>query len=198
MSLEELNMTETDFVQTLKQGRQDSFVVLVKCLHGSMVRVATTHVRDSQAAEEIVQETWTAIIKGIHGFEGRSKLKTWMYSILLNQTRNAQRRAARWKMEEFNETNYFDEKGSWKKPPKVWKISPEDEVRQEQARAHLRSAIEALPDKLKDVVVLKDVEGLDSKEVCDLLEISEGNLRVMLHRGRMLLRDALEEFADGV
>jgi RNA polymerase sigma-70 factor, ECF subfamily len=180
--------------------------------HGSLKRLAGSFGASDAVAEEIVQETWIAVLQGIYRFEEHSSLKTWLFGILKNQAR--QRAAREGRTVPFSALARDDDAGDpvvdpqrfqgedarwpnhWAAPPRPW-VDRQRRLASIEARAHLRSALAELPPRQQVVVALRDVEGLDSDEVCELLEISEGNQRVLLHRGRAGLRNVLEEYVDG-
>jgi RNA polymerase sigma-70 factor (ECF subfamily) len=176
-----------------------------------MKRVARGFVDSDAVAEEIVQETWTAIITGITRFEGRSALGTWMFSILLNQSKShmsRERRAlpfssvgGRVDDEPAVDPDRFQKQddawpGHWATPPRPWQ-APERRLMSLEARVHLKQALADLPERQRMIVGLRDVDGLSAEEVCELLDLSQENQRVLLHRGRVRLRAALEEYVGG-
>lgn len=195
----------------LRQGDEEAFTRLVRRHHGALKGFARTLGASDAVAEEIVQETWIVAVEGIDRFEERSSLKHWLYGILKNKAR---RHAARERRSMPFSTFARAEEGGdpvvdparfqsvdgcwpghWAAPPRPWH-DPQRRLASLEARDHLRAAISGLPDRQRIVVALRDVEGLDSGEVCDLLEISEGNQRVLLHRGRTAIRHRLEEHFD--
>ena len=176
-----------------------------------MKRVARSYVTSDAVAEEIVQDTWMAIVTGIHRFEGRSALRTWMFSILTNQAKTHSARERRAQPissvapsdveEPAVDPDRFQKDdeawpGHWAIPPRPWQ-KPERRLLSLEAREQLREALAQLPERQQLVVVLRDIEGLAGQEVCDLLELSEENQRVLLHRGRSRLRAILEDYLDG-
>jgi RNA polymerase sigma-70 factor (ECF subfamily) len=188
------------------------FDQLVEQHYASMKRVARTFVGSDAVAEEVVQDTWLAIVAGIDRFEGRSALTTWMFSILTNKakTRGARERrstplsclSAGDPDEPAIDADRFQSDddawpGHWATPPRPWQ-KPERRLLSLETRGHVKAALDALPERQRLVVTLRDVEGFDADEVCSLLELSPENQRVLLHRGRTRLRAALESYVEGV
>ncbi len=211
MSTTAAHPEESRLLNALREGDESAFSELVTRYHGPLKRFARTFGADDALAEEIVQETWLGALQGIDRFEGRSSLKTWLFGILKHQARRRSARERRMvpfsslagddgALEPVVDTLRFQgEEGCW---PDHWALPPrpwEDGARRLAAlesRRVIRSAIAELPDRQRTVVALRDVEGLSSEEVCELLEISEGNQRVLLHRGRSAIRTALEGYLD--
>jgi len=198
---------EHSLVQSLAAGDERAFNELVGRHHRSLVRLARNFVRSEAIADEVVQDTWCAVITGIQRFEGRSSLKTWIYSICVNKARTRGERERR--MTPFSAFEVEDEDGHaipvedrfspdghWAAPPRPWE-DPERRTVSLELRGELRSALADLPERQRLVVTLRDVEGLTSDEVCELLDLTPGNERVLLHRGRARLRDALAEAVEG-
>jgi RNA polymerase sigma-70 factor (ECF subfamily) len=203
----ETSPTERDLVARLRGGDEQAFGELIDRYHASMIRLARIFVDSEASAEEIVQETWLAVIDGIDRFEERSSLKTWIFSILTNQARRRAKQDARtraWSSifevdmgEELStEPERFDGSGHWKRPPTRWKLDPEERVIKQKLLEVVQGALEALPTSQRTVVWLRDVEGLSSDEVCRVLDISAGNQRVLLHRGRVAVRKAVEAYQE--
>jgi RNA polymerase sigma-70 factor (ECF subfamily) len=180
----------------VRAGEEAAFVELVARHRGTMLRLARMHVASGAVAEEVVQDTWVAVLRGLPRFEGRSTFRTWLLQILLNRARSTgvreHRTIAVGDAGPAVDPTRFDANGAWAAPPRHW----EDEIGERlDARAlasHLRSGLDALPERQREVVMLRDVDGLSSEEVCAALDISEANQRVLLHRGRSGLRAALE------
>jgi RNA polymerase sigma-70 factor (ECF subfamily) len=204
---------DADVVARLRAGDQAAFRELVTHNHTAMVRFASGYVPSTAVAEEVVQDTWIAVIKGIDGFEGRSSLRTWIFRILANQARTRARREARSvpfsslagpgddgptvDPDRFLGADHPAFPGHWASPPRSWEGTPEQELLAGETRERVQDAIDMLPASQRAVISLRDVEGWSSQEVCDLLDISEGNQRVLLHRARAKVREALEEYLDG-
>jgi RNA polymerase sigma-70 factor (ECF subfamily) len=199
-------------VRALRNGDESAFAELIDMYHGSLLRLARSYVSDRAVAEEVVQETWLGVIRGIDRFEGRSSLKTWIYRILTN---TAKKRGARERRTvPFSALAAQDEEGGvvdadrflpeghlwaghWASPPTSWGESPEERLLAGEAREVIDAAIAELPETQRQVITLRDVDGWSSEEVCNVLELSEVNQRVLLHRARAKVRNALESyFAD--
>jgi RNA polymerase sigma-70 factor (ECF subfamily) len=197
-------------VAALKRGDEAVFAALVDAYSGSLLRLALDFVRTRSVAEEVVQETWLAVLGGIDRFEGRSSLKTWLFRILVNKAKTRGAREARTVpfsalAPEGDEPAVPEERfrgahdhwpGHWASPPRSLDTVPEERLLAGEARARIAAALETLPDSQRVVVTLRDVAGWDSEEVCGLLGLSEGNQRVLLHRGRAKLRAALERYLE--
>jgi RNA polymerase sigma-70 factor (ECF subfamily) len=189
----------------LRSGDEKAFLALVRQLHPSMVRVASLSVGSRAVAEEVVQETWVGVLKGLPGFEGRSSLRRWIFGILTNCAKTRGTREARsipfstipGESEDeppvdpsrFLPPDHPRWPGHWSAPPSAW--ADEKLIQQESLQAAKR-AIDQLPRGQREVIVLRDVEGWESEEVCRLLGLSEVNQRVLLHRARSKVRAALE------
>jgi RNA polymerase sigma-70 factor, ECF subfamily len=188
--------TDSELLSRLRVGDEQAFVVLVRRYHGSMLRLAASFVPSLAVAEEVVQETWLAVLRGIASFEGRSSVRTWLFRILVNRARTAgareRRSVAIGDAGAAVDQSRFDKTGNWVSPPEHWIEQADDRLHAAKVADRLRSAIGDLPALQRQVVVLRDVQGLSSDEVCAVLEISAGNQRVLLHRGRSRLRQVLE------
>jgi RNA polymerase sigma-70 factor (ECF subfamily) len=194
---------------SLRAGDEDAFATLVTRYHASLKRVARAYVPTEAVAEDVVQETWLAVIDGLARFEERSSLKTWMFHILANKakTRGARERRtvpfaslAGAEDEPAVSPERFQRPGDawpghWAAPPRPWE-DPERRLASLEAREHLRAAIAALPSTQQAVLTLRDVEGLEAEEVCELLDVSAGNQRVLLHRARARVRSELERYFE--
>jgi RNA polymerase sigma-70 factor, ECF subfamily len=200
-------------VEALRAGDERVFRELVERYHASMIRVALMYVRTRAVAEEVVQDTWIGVLGSLPRFEGRSSLRTWIFRILANQARTRARREARSvplsslaspdggpptvEPDRFLPADHAAFPGHWSDPPRSWAALPEEELLARETRERVLAAIDTLPASQRAVISLRDVEGWSSEEVCDLLEISEGNQRVLLHRARAKVREALEDYLDG-
>ncbi len=186
---------EVELLDRLRAGDDQAFIALVTRHHDSMVRLASTYV-PAAAAEEVVQDTWMVVVRGIDRFEGRSSLRTWLMRIVANRARTAGAKERRTSpmddVERAVDPARFDRSGAWTVPPVPWVEQADDRLAAGAVGPTMRSALLALPVRQRQVVSLRDVDGLTSREVCDVLDISEGNQRVLLHRGRSRLRQALE------
>jgi RNA polymerase sigma-70 factor (ECF subfamily) len=192
----------------LRRGDEEAFRTLV-AEHGPfLMRLAMLHTPSRAVAEEAVQDTWLAALDGIDRFEGRSTLRTWLASIVLNKARSRARREGRIvpfallrrRQEEGRgpalDPDRFQGRGSelpgwWARPPAAWQ-SPEEELATAEARRVLFDAIKGLPRRQREVITLRDVNGWPADEVCNALDLSETNQRVLLHRARSRVREALE------
>ena len=198
---------EDALVHSLREGKESAFAELVDALHGRLIAVARTFTSSPALAEDIVQETWVGVIRGVHGFEGRSSLRTWILSILVRRARSMAAKDARRRglpLESENpETNGGSEewepgggkRGLWESRPVPWGLEDPAAIFQtREAYRVIETALEALPTNQRRVVLLRDVEDLDPADICNMLEISETNQRVLLHRGRARIRRALDEY----
>ena len=202
-------MTEDrELVKRLRDGDESAFMELIDRYGAMMLRVAQMYVRDRATAEEVVQETWLAVLNGIDRFEERSSLKTWIFRILTNRAKTRGARDGRvvpfsaLAAAEDDEPSVDPDRffgpdsttpGAWAAPPRAW---PEHVLLGREALDVIRMAIEELPEAQREVIRLRDVEGWSPMEVADALEISDGNQRVLLHRARSKVRAALEEYLD--
>ncbi|KFA92144.1 RNA polymerase sigma factor [Archangium violaceum] len=195
--------SDQELVQRLLRRDEAAFVRLVDTYHFRLLRLALPLVGSRSVAEETVQDTWLAILDGLAGFEGRCSLKTWMFHILLNRARSRAAKEGRslpfsalGPAEEgpVEEPERFTAAGMWAVPPSPWGVeSPEALVLRGEAMECIEEVLAQLPANQRAVVTLRDVEGLAAEEVRELLQLSESNQRVLLHRGRAKLRRALEE-----
>jgi RNA polymerase sigma-70 factor (ECF subfamily) len=188
---------DDQLVSRLRGGDESAFVALARRHQAAMLRLASSFVSSPAVAEEVVQDTWLAVLGGIDGFARRSTFKTWLLAILVNRARSTGVRERRsipiGDAGPAVDRSRFDVEGAWMSPPQHWVEKSDDRMLAEGLGQALGLALRRLPPRQREVVVLRDVEGLDSDEVCEVLEISEGNQRVLLHRGRSHLRQALEE-----
>jgi len=188
-------------------GDEAAFTGLIERHHGSLVRIAASFTGDRAAAEELAQETWVAVLDGLRSFERRSSLKTWIFRILMNRAKTRRARDAR--TSTFSELeapdgegdavdpSRFDAAGHWSQPPRRWDDeTPERLLLRGEALRKLAEALKTLPPNQRTVVTLRDIEGFSSEEACAVLEVSEANQRVLLHRARARLRAALEDYVE--
>jgi RNA polymerase sigma-70 factor (ECF subfamily) len=194
-------------LRALRRGDVRAFSQLVEIFHGSLVRVAMLYVRDRAVAEEVAQETWLGVLEGLDRFEGRSSLKTWIFGILTNQAKTRGERERRQvpisalagedepevAPARFLAPDHPHRPLAWADPPRAW---PEDHLLGRETIEQLRAAIALLPPAQQVVLGLRDVDGWSSAEVCDALEITPGNERVLLHRARSRVRRELENYLD--
>ena len=193
--------SDAELLRRLRAGDERAFVALVERYNGSMLRLALSFVPSRAIAEEVVQDTWLAVLRGLAAFEGRSSLKTWLFSILVNRARSAGVRESRsFPVADAGpvvDASRFGPNGAWAVPPEHWTEEAENRVDAVKLSGLLRGGLDGLPSRQREVVLLRDVEGLSSAEVCQVLAISEANQRVLLHRGRSKLRQALESELGG-
>jgi RNA polymerase sigma-70 factor (ECF subfamily) len=192
----------------LRAGDESAFTALVEMYHTSMVRLAAGYVPSYAVAEEVAQEAWLGVLQGLDRFEGRSSLKTWIFRILTNiaKTRGARENRSQAFSSVFDDLpddepsvdpDRFAREGHWLLAPSGWGDSPEQKLEGAECQELIRQTIEALPANQREVIRLRDVLGFTSEEVCNTLEVSETNQRVLLHRARSRVRKALEEYFDG-
>ena len=188
--------SDADLLRPLRGGDEQAFVFLVQRYNGSMLRLALTFVPSRAVAEEVVQDTWLAVLRGLAGFEGRSSLQTWMFTILVNRARTTGLREQRTipvaDAGPVVDASRFGPDGAWSAPPDHWIEEAEDRIEAGKLAHLLRSAMNGLPPRQREVVLLRDVEEMSSADVCSILAISDANQRVLLHRGRGKLRQILE------
>jgi RNA polymerase sigma-70 factor (ECF subfamily) len=183
---------DVGLVERLRAGDESAYVELVRRYQPRMLRVAKATVDNPAVAEEACQETWLAVLRGIDRFEGRSSFKTWLFRILLNRARSSARREVRAGRPAAADTvERFDAKGAWAEPPVPWSERVDDRLVAERLARRVQELLPDLPDQQRQVLVLRDVEELGSGDVASLLGISDGNQRVLLHRGRAKLRALL-------
>jgi RNA polymerase sigma-70 factor (ECF subfamily) len=179
----------------LRSGDEEAFVMLVARYQRSMLRLARSMVSNDAVAEEVVRDTWLGVVRGIDRFEGRSSFKTWLFSILINRARSAgSAEHPNTPVEALHAVDpaRFDAQGQWADPLERWSEDSEDRLDARTLTPFLNSALADLPPRQRQVVILRDVEGLTNGETCSALGISSGNQRILLHRGRSRLRGMLE------
>ena len=186
---------EAELLRRLRTGDEQAFGELVDRYHERLVRFAHTFVHDHAAAEDVAQETWLAALRGLDGYEARSSLSAWLMSICANRARTMFVRQARVSPMDMNEATVdparFNSAQAWVDPPDPWDLV-DARLDASVLASLVRAAIADLPVQQRQVVTLRDVEGLTSTEACEILAISEGNQRVLLHRGRARVRAALD------
>ena len=201
---------EASLLDTLRAGDETAFTSLVEEYHPSLVRLARLHVRDKAIAEELAQDTWLAVLKGLSSFEGRSSLKTWIFTILTNKAKTRGQRekrslafseiedaasdSATVDPDRFVEDSTDVSFNHWKVDPAPWAGIPEEELLAHETMDIIRRTISELPESQNTVITLRDREELSSQEICNVLGISETNQRVLLHRARAKVRQALENY----
>jgi RNA polymerase sigma-70 factor, ECF subfamily len=194
-------------LEAIKAGDEVAFEAILTRYHGPLMRLAMAYVRDHGVAEDVVQDTWLTCLRTLDRFEGRSSLKTWIFGILMNIARARRRKESRvvpfaslFRRDDSDsrrptvDPHRFGSDGLWTTPPDSWSNLPETKVIGRETLDRVKVAIEGLPAKQREVVILRDVAGMDSDEVCELLAISATNQRVRLHRGRAAVRLTLEEY----
>lgn len=199
---------ESALVAALRAGDQAAFAQLVDRHTPAMLRVARGYVPSDAIAEEVVQETWIALMKGISKFESRSSLRTWLFAVMANIAKARGIRERRDKDADlaFHGATVDPARfhspgepgaGSWKEPPAAFPDTPEGSVLGQELRTVAQGELDKLPGRQRTVVTLRDMLGFDSAEVCDLLEVTPANQRVLLHRGRAAIRQVLEDYVRG-
>jgi RNA polymerase sigma-70 factor, ECF subfamily len=203
---------EQRLIESLKAGDERAFARLLDEYSSALFRVAMAHVGTRSVAEEVVQETWLGVINGIDRFQGRSSLKTWIFRILTNTAKTRGQRERR--IVPFSALGPADDEPSvdadrffppdharypdhWALGPTAWE-TPEEGLLSAETRELILRAIEALPEAQRAVVTLRDVQGWSPEEVCDALQLSDGNQRVLLHRARTKVRAVLESYFGAV
>jgi RNA polymerase sigma-70 factor (ECF subfamily) len=203
---------ESDLVAALRCGDETAFACLLDLHTPAMLRVARGYVHGDQMAEDVVQETWLALLKGIDGFEGRSSLRTWLFTILINIAKARgvrEQRDADLAVRAFTDGTVDPARfraageewqGHWRDDavPARFPEAPEASVLGDELIAVARCELDRLPERQRMVVTMRDMLGLDSAEVRELLDISVANQRVLLHRGRAAVRQGLEDYLRDV
>ena len=200
-------LSDSELIARLRSGDERAFADLVERHHATMLAVARHHVKTRAVAEEVVQEAWIGVIKGLDRFEGRSSLKTWILRILVNTAKTRGVRESRSiPYSSLPEEPAVDPDrfrgagdrypGGWRAFPADWSALPEEALTARETLQVAMAAIEALPDPQRTVIAMRDVHGCGPEEVCAALELSDGNQRVLLHRARSKVRAALEAHLD--
>jgi RNA polymerase sigma-70 factor (ECF subfamily) len=203
--------SEADLVQRLRDGDERAFEAAVESLYPAMIAVARSYVRSLAVADEVVQDAWLGVIRGLEGFEGRSSLKVWVLQIVANIARKRAGREAR--SVPFSSFEHEGEEpavdrgrfhgagdrypGHWKLYPTDWRTLPEVKLLAGETLELVQRAIEELPEAQRVVITMRDIAGCTAAEVCETLDISQGNQRVLLHRARAKVRSRLERHIDG-
>jgi RNA polymerase sigma-70 factor (ECF subfamily) len=202
---DERRTADLQLVAALRAGDEAVFNALIDQLYNSMVRIAMIYTSDQAVAEDVVQETWIAVLRGLDRFEGRSSLKTWIFTILTNRAKTRAQREGRYvplelpdetdaepavESERFNVTHHWRTEAM----PGSWENIPEDRLLARETQQLINAVIDALPPNQREVIRLRDIEDFTSAEVCNILNISETNQRVLLHRARSKVRRALESY----
>jgi RNA polymerase sigma-70 factor, ECF subfamily len=187
---------DAPLLDRLRSGDERAFVILVERYRPTMLRLAAGYVPNHAIAEEVVQDAWLGFLRGLSRFEERSSVRTWLFRILINRARTAgvreRRSTAISDLTATVDAARFDSAGNWLAPPEAWTDLVDDRLTADKMAEAIRVAMVDLPARQREVVTLRDIEGLTSAEVCGVLDISEANQRVLLHRGRSRLRQRLE------
>jgi len=186
----EWDVQDAALVSALRRGDEAAFIFVVDEYHATMIRVASLFVSGQAAAEDVVQDVWLSVIRGIAAFQGRSSLKTWLFRILTNRAKSAGQRQGR-------TVSVAVLPGlDWRTmaPPSM----PEYSILLEDSMNLVRTAIDALPEMQRKVITLRDIEGCGAAEVCELLHLTTGNQRVLLHRARARVRQCLQDYHERV
>jgi RNA polymerase sigma-70 factor, ECF subfamily len=209
--LDDSSSSDTDLVAQLRAGDESAMAQLVDEWSPAMLRIARSFVGSAQSAEDAVQDAWLGMLSGLARFEGRSSLRTWTFSILMNRARTRGAREARTLPQPpLGPPGAPAADGWWAGPgghgppswssidgPSRWDTSPETVALSREALRQLDRALSALPPRQRQVVTMRDVCGMDAEEVCAALNISPANQRVLLHRARAVLREALADYYRG-
>ena len=201
---------DRELLQALRAGAPDAFLELVKRYHGALVRTALAYVRERGLAEDVVQESWIAILKGLDRFEGRSSLRTWIFRIVVYQAKSRARRERRTvPISALDDTQLQPSvdparfrspgerwAGHWLVGPSSWGPDASARLMTRETFQVIRQALDTLPHLQQVVMSLRDLHGWSSAEVSEALEISRGNQRVLLHRARSRVRGALERYLE--
>ncbi len=204
---------ELRILEDLRGGDERAFERLIETHQAAMIRVAMLYLPTRALAEEAVQDAWIGVLKGVHRFEGRSSLKTWIFSILMNRARTIAQREGRYVQVEWTDASDAEPAVSpdrfqsasdpypnhWNDAdmPQRWDSLPENVLISRETRRYIQQAIDGLPESQRVVITMRDVELLSSDEVCNILSISETNQRVLLHRARSKVRQALASYLSG-
>lgn len=183
-------------------GDRMAFQRLFRLHNAPMIRFAIGIVRSRHVAEDVVQDTWVSVLGRIDLFEGRGSLASWIYAILVNKARTVAKREGRIVFfDDASDGNgladAFDGRGRWRDIPELWdELTPDRHVEGRSVLQHVEAAIEALPPAQRAVLILRSQQELEPQEVCNLLGISEGNMRVLLHRARVHVRNVLDRLNE--
>ncbi len=191
-------MDDTELLEQLMKGDERAFVDLVSRYHEPLVRVARYYVSNDASAEDVAQDTWIAVLRGLERFEGRSSLKTWLFRICVNRARTTGVKEHRsipvdvMASEASVSPSRFNQGGMWADPPVPFTDTIDDALVNGPLVHLVHASIANLPATSRAVVTLRDVEGLTTAEVAELLELTEANVRVILHRCRAKIRSEVE------
>lgn len=197
----------TEDIAALRAGDEQAFRDLVRAHQSVLLRLAMVYAPSRAVAEEVVQETWIAVLRGVDGFDGRASLRTWISRILVNIARRRAGQEAQTvplsvlggddgepAVDPDRFQSHGPYAGHWVKFPDDWSRLPEDVLLASEIRRTASAAIERLSPAQRTVIVLRDIEGWSSAEICELLDITDGHQRVLLHRARAKVRQALEDY----
>ena len=202
---------DLELVSRAREGDEEAFAALVRRYSPALMRLARMYVSSGAVAEEVVQDTWLGVLRGLERFEGRSSFRTWLFRILVNRAKTSGVRehrsvpfaslgpAAGAEADEGGATvdpSRFAQDGAWATPPRRWEDEPELALESAEALHIVQEAIDRLPERQRIVITLRDLEGLSSDEVRNALDLTETNQRVLLHRARAKVRAALEDWID--
>ena len=186
--------TDLELLDRLRGGDEEAFVMLVGRYQQPLLRLASTVVPSRAVAEEAVQDTWIGVVRGVDRFEGRAAFKTWLFRILVNRARSLGAQEHRYVPVDLGpavDASRFDGSGGWAEPVEPWADASDARLDAAVWAPAIRAALDDLPARQRQVVLLRDVEGLSGAEVSAVLDISPGNQRLLLHRGRNRLRETI-------
>lgn len=202
-----VGMSDAQIIAALQRGDEAVFASLVERYHRALVRLARAYVHDASVAEDVAQDAWLGFLQGLSRFAGRSSLKTWLFSILVNCARASRRKEGRSIAFSLVDADVLDSyvsvperrfhsedhrwAGHWADPPSAW---PEDHALEEEFLHRVEEIMTTLPAHQRVVITMRDIEGWSSAEVCEVLDITETNQRVLLHRARSRIRGELERY----
>ena len=205
---------DLQLLAALRAGDEAAFMTLVERYNAPLLRVAMMYVPSRAVAEDVVQETWLGVLQGLARFEGRSSLKTWIFRILTNRAKTRGQREGRTvpfsdlavadasapetsvDADQFWPPDHPSWANIWVSYPRNWNELPEDRLLSREVMERVRAAIAALPPTQREVITLRDIDGWSSEEVCNILEITETNQRVLLHRARAKVRKEVDQYLN--
>jgi RNA polymerase sigma-70 factor (ECF subfamily) len=211
----DLYADDATLVDRLRRRDEAAFATLVNRYHAHLVRLATSYVPSEAVAEEVAQEAWIGVLRGVDSFAGRSSFRTWLFRILVNQAkRRGERESRTIPFAALAREDGDDDEpevaadlfhpaghrwaGHWAILPQDWREAPEERLLSDEMRGVVRRAIDALPRTQRLVITMRDVDGLAPEEICSILSISDTNQRVLLHRARSKVRGQLERYLQEV
>jgi len=198
-------MTATDeisLIERLQAGDREAFRIVVRRYHSRLVFVAKSIVGEA-FAEEIVQDAWETVLSSIAGFQQRSALQTWLTQIVINKAKTRKLREARHSSLDLDwhktDDAAFKSNGGWSAPPQPWhEDSPEALLSSDELQERIQTQIQKLPDNQRIVIVLHDIEGLGFSQICNIIEVSQSNVRVLLHRARLAIKKVIDEHQNSL